>query len=487
MLRCSTSRWALSAILSGIVTQAAAGQSPSAPPVAAPLALTSTSETARREFRRMLAEIFNLRPVKARQHGLNAVAADPAFGLPRIHLARATVSPELSVAARLEEASRGLALLSTASAPEVLLGLYARETIAARTAAALPILQAAAQMAPGDPDVDYMLLVAERPGKSVVEVVARNRAFIAKYPDFAGIYNGHAYSLQSSGDPAGALAAARRQVELLPDHANAHDTWADILLLQGHVDEAWGHTEASLRLDSTYANAYTKQGTIALIRGQHEPARASFRRAAEVAGTAPARVQARYWIASSYLYQHDVASSLRELVAAENEATTGNAPVQQRAAPHLWMAVIEAMVGDKGTVQAHLAKAAEIAPANALNQTLYATLAYAAVGKATAAAALANARAYRQAAGANSAFAHTLDAAASLASGDTAGAERALAGSSPNDLLAKTLRAEVLKAKGQTADARALRDEVLRSAIKLDANGPVDFAKLVARLRAEKL
>lgn len=477
-------RWMLSAVLCGIFTQAAAGQSQPSPAVAR-LELTSSSETAKREFRLMLSEIFNLRPAKARQHGLNAIAADPGFGLPRIQLARAAVSPELSAAARVEEASKGLALMSSASAPELLLGIYSREVIAGRTASALPILRAAAQMAPGDPDLEYMLLVAERPGLSAPEVGARNRVFIAKYPDFAGIYNGHAYTLQSSGDPAGALAAARRQVELLPDHANAHDTWADILLLQGQIDEAYRHTEASLKLDSTYSNAHTKQGTIALMRGQYAPARASFKRAADVAGTAPARVQARYWTAASYLYQQDVASSLRELTAAENEASTANGPAAQRALPHLWMAVIEAMRGDKNTVQGHLANAAQIDPAGVLAQASYATMAHVAMGNATAA--QASARAYAQAPGAVRATSHGLNAMAALASGNTVAAERELAETAPTDLLAKALRAEVLKAKGQMAEARVLRDEILRAAIKQDANGPVDFAKLVARLRAEKL
>jgi tetratricopeptide (TPR) repeat protein len=255
-------------------------------------------------------------------------------------------------------------------------------------------------------------------------------------------------------------------------------------LLQGRADEAWAHTEASLRLDSTYSNAHTKQGTIALMRGQYDPARASFRRAAAVAGTGSARVQAGYWTAASYLYQHAVAAARRELAAVELEATAANLPVAQRALPHLWTAVIEAMVGDKATVQGHLARAAEIAP-SPLNQALFGTLVHAALGDATAA--QANARTYAQATGGNAGFAHTLAAVAALAADNTADAERELAQSAPTDLLAKAVRAEVLKANGRTAEARALRDEILRSAIKLDSNGPVDFGKLVARLRAEKL
>jgi hypothetical protein len=477
-------RWALSAALVAALAEAVSGQAPAATPGNS-LALTSSSETAKREFRLMLAEIFNLRPAKARVHGQSALAADPGFGLARINLMRATVSPELSAAVRLEEASKALATMSTATAPEILLGLYGREVIAGRAAAALPILRAAAAMVPGDPDVAYMLMTTERGGRSVAENVRLGQEFLAKYPDFGAAYNQHAYSLHASGDAAGALAAARKQAELLPDHPNAEDTWADILLLEGRVDEAYSHTQASLRLDSTYFNAHVKQGTIALVRGQYEQARASFKRGAEVAGTPAARVEASYWNAASYLYQHDVSAAMRELAAAAEGAAAGGLTPAQRALPYQRMAVIEAMLGDKSKVQSHLAKGAETGPANSLNQVSGATLAYAALGDSRRAAE--NARAYAQLPGANADLSRALAAAAALAAGDVAAAERDLGQSAPTDLLGKALRAEILKRKGRTAEARALRDEILRSAIKLNTNGPLDFAKLVGRLRAEKL
>jgi hypothetical protein len=143
------------------------------------------------------------------------------------------------------------------------------------------------------------------------------------------------------------------------------------------------------------------------------------------------------------------------------------------------------MLGDKSKVQSHLAKGAETGPANSLNQVSGATLAYAALGDSRRAAE--NARAYAQLPGANADLSRALAAAAALAAGDVAAAERDLGQSAPTDLLGKALRAEILKRKGRTAEARALRDEILRSAIKLNTNGPLDFAKLVGRLRAEKL
>ena len=79
------------------------------------LELTSTSETAKREFEQLIFEFTNLRPLFARQHAMNALAADPSFGLARVYLGFAAMNPQLTAGERAAEAARGLAALSTAS------------------------------------------------------------------------------------------------------------------------------------------------------------------------------------------------------------------------------------------------------------------------------------------------------------------------------------------------------------------------------------
>jgi predicted Zn-dependent protease len=70
---------------------------------------------------------------------------------------------------------------------------------------------------------------------------------------------------------------------------------------------------------------------------------------------------------------------------------------------------------------------------------------------------------------------------------DLPAAETALAQAGPANLLAQSLRADVMLRKGQRREALALRDQVLASAIKLDGNPGVDFFKVVARLHAQQL
>jgi tetratricopeptide (TPR) repeat protein len=468
-----------------LVAGGTAGAQAPVAPATGRLELTTASDAAKRDFRLMLREIFNLRPLRAREYGKAIVASDPNFGLARIQLARAPVSPELTVAARVEEMSRAMATMGSSTAPELFLGLYFREAAAQRPAVALPILRAAATLVPADEDVAYMLLVAERAGRPLADVARAQRDFTARFPAFGPAYNQLAYDLYLMEDMPGALAAAQRQVELQGEHPNAHDTYADILILDRRFDEALAHSGHSLRIDSTYFGGYFKQGAIALAQGRYAPARELFTRATTAIGTPASRVDAHYWTAASYLYQHDVKAALRSLNLAAEEAVAARLPSGAQALPHQRMAVIEALVGDRKNVQAHLAKALELNPGNTVNHAMAVTLSSAALGDGAGAAQ--GAASYAWATGANAFIGHTMAAVAALAQGNVAAAEAELAQASPVDLLARCVRAEVLKAKGQAVEARALREQVLQAAVKLDGQPGLDFAKLVARLRAEKI
>jgi predicted Zn-dependent protease len=80
-----------------------------------------------------------------------------------------------------------------------------------------------------------------------------------------------------------------------------------------------------------------------------------------------------------------------------------------------------------------------------------------------------------------------LNALAAITAKDYAKADAELAQSPPGDLLAQELRGEILKQQGKTAEARAIKDAVLKRTPKADGSPGVDLVKLAARLRAEKI
>lgn len=120
-----------------------------------------------------------------------------------------------------------------------------------------------------------------------MEVVARRAmAFIASYPDAAEVraaaevallsgvlreveadaladraleafwdqpttLNGFVYTLLAAKQPARALRAAERQIELQPDDANAYDTLAEALNALGRTDDALRASDAAIRMETS--------------------------------------------------------------------------------------------------------------------------------------------------------------------------------------------------------------------------------------------
>jgi tetratricopeptide (TPR) repeat protein len=447
--------------------------------------VTTTSEIARTEYRQAMTELVNIHYSAARAHAMKALAADPNFGLATVLLARPALSPELSAAERDAQTARGIAALANASAAEILFALYSRENVAGRTQSATQVLKALAALAPNDPDIQFLQHATQRgTATSPAEALRIDKEFLARFPDYGPAYNLNAYTLFAAGDRPGAYAAIQQFVRLAPDQPNAHDTYADLLIMDGRLDEALGHAQASMRLDSTWVQGPMKVGAIKLVTGTPDEARGWFSRAREIAPTPGGKVDAHHWVAVSYVMSHDAKSAMRELSAIGDEVAAAKLSTSAQALVHQRMAVVEATIGNKQSVAAHLAKGAEIAGANTGNQLVHAALASAAIGDAVAT--QTNADLFAKAFPANR-FQHTLNALAAITAKDFAKADAELAQSLPTDLLAQELRAEVLKQQGKTAEARAIRDAVLKRPPKADGGPGVDITKLVARLRAEKI
>lgn len=448
------------------------------------LELTSTSETAKREFEQLIFEFTNLRPLFARQHAMNALAADPSFGLARVYLGFAAMNPQLTPGERAAEAARGLAALSTASAPEVLLGLYVRESAAGRGAAARPILTTLAQLVPNDAYVAFSVFQTQRAGTPRDELVRMQRDLLAKFPDYAVGYNQYAYDLHYAGQHDEEVTAIRRYAQLASTQPNPHDTWADLMVMHGRLEDAIGHARASIRVDSTWTAGHLKIGAIELARGNADSARVWFARAHAASLSPAGKVDARHWTAASYAVQRNPKMAIQELTAIAQQTVADAAPPAARALPHQRMAVIEAMIGNGKNAAAHL-EHARAAGGNSLVQTWHEAIVQATLGDT--AAARATAESFASATGVSAATAATLNGFVAAAARKHSAAENALAQSAPTDLLAKALRAEILKSQGKKTEAQAARAEVMSAVLKLDNNPQIDIAKLVARLRVERM
>jgi hypothetical protein len=481
--RCTVAVAALCAVPL-LTTRVAAQQQAGAP---AAMELSTTSDAARSEYRKAFTDFLNTNPGGARRHAMTASQADPNFGVALALLSRAAVSPELSVAERNAVANRAVAATANASAVEVLIALFTREQVAGRNAVANELIKSAAALAPNDPEIQWLAYFPQRATASSPADLARmDREFLSKF-DYGPAHNLLAYTLAGAGDFAGAYDELGKYVRASPEQPNAHDSWADILILENRFEEAARHLSGATRIDSTWPGTPLKLGAIQLAQGKADSARLGFARARDMGQYPAQRIEPAFWIVTSYIVAHDAKSARRELDAIGQIVSAGNLPAAAQALLHDRMAFAEAYIGDKNAAAPHLARATELlgngAATNAAHQ-VFSTFVYAAMGDAAQAQTAADA--YMKAAPTNNAG-HTLQALAAVTAKNYNGAAAHLGASNPNDLLAAELKAEVAKQQGKAADAKAAKEAVLKRAVKQDGNSNVDVTKVVARLRAEKL
>ena len=192
------------------------------------LKLSTTVPQAAAEFKAGVTDWENFSIESAASHFQSAVKSDPNFGLARaIYGFVGAVAGDLTTAEALVEANRGVSdAASRGTTNEMLLASAYRESVRGDNDAATALFRAASMLMPRD-----RLIVVNAIGfpNNTNDQILVLRDFIAKNPDYAPTYNTYAYSLWGQGDLAGALEAAKRQVELNPNAPNPHDTYAEIL------------------------------------------------------------------------------------------------------------------------------------------------------------------------------------------------------------------------------------------------------------------
>ena len=448
------------------------------------LQLTSSSEEAKAAFRAALFEVQIGATTDGRTKIAAAAAADPQFGLARAY--QTLLSPNMSAEEREMAITPVLATMRSASRGEVLLATYWREVAAGRGPEALPILDTLVRLVPGDPDVAYIHLLAQSAGKTPTEQAANHRRFLESFPQHTPAYNQAAYVFWRAGDGDRALSAVQALVAGAPKHWNAHDTYADILILLRKPTEALEHVQHEIELLPTFPYAFSKRGMIRLMTNDVRRARGDFAEGLAAATTPTQRFDMMQWNAVSYLYERDVAGAIRALGAiaeAAQQSTSPAAPAARMLA-HDRAAVIEAYLGVKSVVPDHLAQAAALVPHPPASHYLHAAIAYSRIGeKQQAHDALAQYRTLLP----NSPAIPTLLALLALNANDVASAETELSRSTSVDLLTKAVRADLVKRYGNNRGTAPTREEILASSIKLDGGQQIDPLSLAGRLHAEKM
>ncbi len=336
-------------------TQAVAQEQEVESPAAATLRVTSASEAATEHFWTGLEEWFNIDAPVAVEHFELAVAADPELGIARaLH---GFVAPGLSNEETADAIESGLSAMGDATTAEHLVVLAIRELNDGNQQEGIALLETASELVPADANVAYFEAIVAGAG------VERMKAITEEFPTFAPAYNILAYNAWNEGDRELALEAVRKYVELVGDHPNPHDSYAEILQWDGQLEEAAAQYQMAADIRPGFNEAYFGLAEVNWLMGNTKEARANIGTGISYAPTQAAKINGKRALANSYLMEGKRKEAMRilEEVAAEAEAADmkGLAAVTYRA-----MAATDAVLGNGKSVDTYLVKAAEIGGAD---------------------------------------------------------------------------------------------------------------------------
>lgn len=252
---------------------------------------------------------------EAASHFAAAVRADPNFGLARVLWAWFA---QLPPARQDAEFARGVAdAAAHGTDNELILALLYRELAARRIKVAIALGSAAAALSPSDPFAELISTFQ----KNGAERAAAQRALIAHHPDYAYAYNSLAAELSEEDVRDGAIAAAKKQIELEPNASNAHDTYAHVLERFGDFDQAKVHFLQAVKLPSPYPASYGGLAEIAALQGKFDDARSYLNQAIAAGYTPYEKLGYKRQIAGTYAMQSgQVDAMIKQLESIASEA-----------------------------------------------------------------------------------------------------------------------------------------------------------------------
>jgi len=126
-------------------------------------------------------------------------------------------------------------------------------------------------------------------------------------------YNSLGYAYSVAGDYDKAEKTLKKYTELLPDEANPHDTYAEVLLKQGKFEESTAEYKKALAIDSTFYFSLIGLGTIYALTGKSDEGRMSFERLFDSSSNFVERYQAIQAAARSYMIEGGYEKAAHEM------------------------------------------------------------------------------------------------------------------------------------------------------------------------------
>jgi tetratricopeptide (TPR) repeat protein len=192
------------------------------------------------------------------------------------------------------------------------------------------------------------------------ETIAALRDLTRRFPNYGAPYNQLAYNLFAAGDSAGALDAAKRQVDLAPQQPNVQDTYGELLQWTGRLDEAVAAYGEAVRLAPTFTEGYVGIAEVRQHQGHATDARAALTDALRNAQSIDDSLRYMTYLAQNAVLANDLPAATRHLTAVAQTAEQRSLK-PTAALAHANLAVVAALAGDKGAAARHAADVSRIA------------------------------------------------------------------------------------------------------------------------------
>ena len=265
------------------------------------MTITTSSPEALALFEQGVVEWENLHISRALEHWQKAIDKDPNFLLAHLYISERIPDPGQQAAER----KKVLDLMGSVTPGEQLMAQWIIADSRGDTIAALSAMNELLGRYPRDKHLYWFAALSmganyhqwERSAELAEQAVSVD-------PDFAGALNnlGYDYAFQGKFDKA--LPVMRHYIEVLPGEPNPQDSYAEILRMAGHFDEAVEHYHAALKIEPNFGESLLGLADTYALMGKEDEARAQYDVAIQHAYTKAYSVMWKLKWAATYLREN---------------------------------------------------------------------------------------------------------------------------------------------------------------------------------------
>ncbi|HEV2835463.1 MAG TPA: tetratricopeptide repeat protein [Pyrinomonadaceae bacterium] len=250
------------------------GASSSATANTGKIAVTTSSEDARKEYLagRDLQE--KLRITDSIAHFDKAISLDPNFALAELN--RANVSP--TAKEFFEHLNKAVTLSAKASDGERMLIEATEAGANANPNKQKEILEKLVAAYPNDERAHFNLGGYYFGQQDFTEAIHHYKRATELAPDYSTAYNILGYAYRQNEAYSDAENAFKKYIELIPNDPNPYDSYAELLLKMGRFDEAITQYNKALSLDSNFINSHFGIAAALAYQGKASEAQAELQK-----------------------------------------------------------------------------------------------------------------------------------------------------------------------------------------------------------------